>query len=55
MTRIYFTGITEMGCCIKNAMVVVPEDYTMNQLVKAIKDNGYKAFMLATMKRFVNI
>ena len=44
-----------MGCCIYNAMVVVPEDYTMNQLVKAIKENGYKAFMLNTMKRFVNI
>ena len=55
MIKVYFYGITEMGCFIKNAMVVVPEDYTMNQLVKAIKENGYKAFMLDTMKRFVEI
>lgn len=44
-----------MGCCIQNAMVVVSEDYTMNQMVKAIKEAGYKAFMLNTMKRFVTI
>lgn len=55
MTRIYFTGITEMGCCIQNAMVVVPEDYTMNQMVQAIKAAGYKMFMLNTMKRFVEV
>lgn len=55
MTRIYFTGITEMGCCIQNAMVVVPEEYTMNQMVQAIKTAGYKMFMLNTMKRFVAV
>mgnify|MGYP007070091624 CR=1 FL=1 len=55
MTRIYFTGITEMGCCIQNAMVVIPEDYTMNQMAKAIKTAGYKMFMLSTMKKFVEI
>ena len=55
MTRIYFDGVTEMGCVIKNAMVVLPEDYTMNQMVKAIKEAGYKMFMLNTMKRFVEV
>lgn len=55
MTTVYFDGITEMGSCIKNAMVVLPEDYTMNQLVKAIKENGYMMFMLPTMKRFMKI
>lgn len=51
--RVYFDGITEMGCVIKDAMVVVPEEYTMNQMVKAIKDEGYKMFKLNTMKIFV--
>ena len=55
MTRIYFMGITKMGCVIQNAMVTVPEDYTMLQLVRAIKANGYTAFMVPGMKRFVNI
>lgn len=55
MTRIYFEGITEMGCVIQNAMVVLPEDWTMYQLVKAIKENGYKMFRLSTMRRFVEI
>lgn len=55
MKKVYFDGITEMGCVIKNAMVVVPEDCTMNQMVNAIKANGYKMFMLETMKRFVEI
>lgn len=55
MTRIYFDGITEMGCVIKDAMVVVNEDYTMTQLVNAIKANGYKMFKLNTMKIFVAV
>ena len=55
MKKVYFDGITEMGCVIKNAMVVVSEDYTMNQMVKAIKDNGYKMFKLDSMKRFVEV
>ena len=55
MKKVYFDGITEMGCVIKNAMVVVSEDYTMNQMVKAIKENGYKMFKLDSMKRFVEV
>lgn len=55
MTKVFFYGITEMGCYIQNAMVVVPKDYTMNQLVKAIKENGYKMFKLDSMKRFVEV
>lgn len=53
--KVYFDGITEMGCSIKNAMVDVPEDWTMNQMVNAIKEAGYKMFKLDTMKRFVEI
>ena len=55
MIKVYFTGITEMGCCIYGASVFVPEDYTMNQMVQAIKEAGYKMFMLNTMKRFVAV
>ena len=55
MTRVYFNGVTEMGCYIQNAMVVLPEDYTMSQLVNAIKEAGYKMFMLDTMKRLVEV
>lgn len=55
MTKIYFDGQTEMGCYIRNAMVVLPEDYTMNQLIKAIKEAGYTKFMLPTMKRLVEV
>lgn len=55
MTKIYFYGITEMGSCIQDAMVVVPEDYTMNQLVQAIKAAGYKMFKLNTMKVFAKV
>lgn len=55
MEKVYFYGITEMGCCIQNACVFVPNDYTMNQLVTAIKEAGYKAFKLNTMRIFVEI
>lgn len=55
MTRVYFEGITEMGCVIKNAMVMVNDDWTMNELVTAIKNQRYTHFMLDTMKRFVEV
>lgn len=54
-TTVYFDGITEMGCVIKNAMIIVPEDYTMHQMVNAIRAQGYKMFMLNNMKRFVKV
>ena len=53
--KVYFNGETEMGCYIQNTMVVLPEDYTMNQLVTAIKNAGYTRFMLPTMKRLVDL
>ena len=52
--KVQFYGITAMGCgCY--ASVIVPEDYTMNQLVQAIKNAGYTAFRTETMKRIVEI
>ena len=56
MIWVYFDGITkEYGCCIKNARVYVQEDYTMNQIVTAIKANGYSHFLLSGMKRFAKV
>lgn len=55
MTTVYFDGQLECGAYIQNAMVVVPEDYTMNQLVTAIKNAGYISFMTRTMRTLVEI
>lgn len=55
MTKVYFNGITEMGSCITNAMVVVPEDYTMSEIVRAIKANGYRYFLLEGMRRYAEV
>lgn len=54
-TRVYFDGQLECGAFIKNASVEVPEDYTMNQLVQAIKNRGFISFMTATMNVLVEI
>jgi hypothetical protein len=53
--RIYFDGQRESGAYIQGAMVVLQEDYTMNQLVKAIKEAGYISFALETMRTLVRI
>lgn len=55
MVKVYFNGITEMGCCITDAMVVVPEDYTMGEIVRAIKANGYRYFRLDGMRRYAEV
>lgn len=54
-TKVYFDGQLESGAFIKNAMVTVPKDYSMNQLVKAIKEAGYISFMTQTMRTLVKI
>lgn len=54
--KVYFDGITAAyGCYIQNACVVLPEDYTMNQLVTAIKFNGYRKFKLQSMGVFADV
>lgn len=55
MVRVYFDGQRESGAYVQNAMVVLNEDWTMSQLVRAIKESGYVSFMLRTMKRLVRI
>ena len=48
-------AITEMGCTVYTS-INVSEDYTMNEVVREVKRNGYKMFRLVeTMKRFVEI
>ena len=48
-------AITEMGCTVY-ASIKVSEDYTMNEVVREVKRNGYKMFRLVeTMKKFVEI
>lgn len=55
MKEIIIQAITEMGCCVYTE-IKVSEDYTMNEVVKAVKDRGYKQFRLVeTMKRFVEV
>lgn len=55
MKKVYFEGQLECGAYIKNASVEVPEDYTMNQLVSAIRNRGFISFMTETMNRLVEI
>lgn len=54
MTEVGFIGITESGCCVYTS-VSVPEDYTMTQLVRAIKNAGYVRFCTNTMKKFAEV
>lgn len=55
MKKVYFEGQLECGAYIKSASVEVPEDYTMNQLVSAIRNRGFISFMTETMHRLVEI
>ncbi len=55
MKTLDISAITQMGCVVY-ASIKVPEDYTMNQVVQAVKQAGYKEFRLVdTMKRFVKV
>ena len=55
MTTIQIQAITEMGCVVYTS-IKVSNDYTMNEVVKAVRNSRYKAFRLVdTMKRFVEI
>ena len=55
MKRVYFDGVTESGAYVQSASVLVNEDYTMLQLVTAIKAAGYVKFMTKTMRKFANV
>ena len=53
--KICFDGTLECGALIQNAVVEVPEDYTMRNMVEAVKVAGYSSFKLPSMKKFVSI
>lgn len=59
MKTVYFNGELNVGCggaaYIQGASVNVPDDYTMTQLVNAIKEAGYISFMTDSMKKLVRI
>lgn len=53
--KVYFDGERESGAYVQCASVILNEDWTMLQLVNAIKEAGYISFCLDTMKRLVRI
>lgn len=55
MKRVYFDGQLRCGAYVKNASVLLPDDYTMRQLVTAIARKGFESFMTSTMHRLVEI
>ena len=53
--KLTIQAITESGCVVY-ASIKVSADYTMTEVVKAVRNSGYTAFRLIdTMKRFVTI
>ena len=54
-TAIYFDGELKTGAYVQNAMVEVPEDYTMAYLIREIKEQGYISFKLDGMRRLVKV
>lgn len=56
MTTLRIQALTsEYGCCVYDT-ISVREDYTMNEVVNAVRAKNYKSFRLVdSMKRFVEI
>ena len=54
MRLLEIQAITGMGCVVY-ASIRVREDYTMNEVVKEVKRQGYTAFRLPSMKVFVRV
>lgn len=56
MTNLNIQAITNEYGCVVYTTIKVSNDYTMNEVVRTVKENGYKAFrIIDTMKRFVNV
>lgn len=56
MKKVYFDGETDKyGAYVQGASVTVSDDYTMTELVKAIKAAGYATFMTETMRRLAKV
>ena len=55
MRTLKIQAITEMGATVY-ASIRVSEDYTMGEVVRTVKANGYRYFrLLDSMKRFVEV
>lgn len=55
MTTLKIQAVTDMGSVVY-ASIKVSKDYTMNEVVRTVKNNGYKMFRLVdTMKVFVEV
>jgi hypothetical protein len=55
MKTIMIQAITEMGAVVYTG-IRVSEDYTMSEVVRTVKRNGYTAFRIVeTMKVFVKV
>ena len=55
MKTLNIQAITESGACVY-ASIKVSQDYTMNEVMRAVKNNGYAHFRLVdTMKVFVKV
>ena len=53
--KLKIQAITEMGCCVYTS-INVSEDYTMNEVVREVKENGYKMFrIIENNMRFVKV
>lgn len=56
MTTLYMQVIFGEYDCSAYVTISVPEDYTMNQVVEAVRTNRYKKFRIVdTMKVFVEV
>lgn len=56
MKNLTIQAITKEYGSVVYATIKVSTDYTMNEVVKTVKENGYRAFRLVdTMKRFVEV
>lgn len=56
MKKVYFDGETDKyGAYVQGACVWVSDDYTMTELVRAIKSAGYATFMTGNMRRLAKV
>ncbi len=46
MTKLNIQAITSEYGCVVYATISVSNDYTMSEVVKAVKENGYRAFRI---------
>ena len=56
MKTLNIQAITEEYGCVVYTSITLPEDYTMNMVVNAVKNRHFKAFRIVdTMKTFVHV